>query len=329
MANVRITDLTELFSNALSAVDVVPIVDINNNETKKISLSNAIIEIAGGVDAFSANDFVTFTVLNSNLDVVSANVDAVEFRRDANTFYVYNEGSNVIVSANIEPNGNNIYSLGAQDAVFAQAFFGPDSVYIGTLELQQDDSSLRIVDENNNAVILNTSLGNVASNIESITAGVESVEQRRADNTFYQTNTHSVVMEANLVSNAQSNLGSSAERWNVAYADVLNLGSFEIQQTQTSNINITPVTIFSRDKNTFNSAKMIVNIEDLTYGQYQSSEILLVQDKNTVRITEYAIVHTSTNPIATFSADFVGDNAELSVSAYSADNIATVLQFIN
>lgn len=322
MANVKITQLTELFSNALSDADVVPIVDIDNDETKKISLSNAISEIAASVDNYSANDYITFTVLSSD-------IDAVESRRSANTFYVYNENSNVRISANLEPSSNNTYSIGAPDSVWAEAYFGPSSIYIGTVKIAQNDDGIRFTDENNVSVILDTALGNVAQTINTLSSNIDAVEARLESNVFYSTNTHSVVMSANLVSNAQSNIGSSTERWSNAYADTLNLGSFQIEQTQTSNVSVSGATIFSRNKNSFNSAKLIVNIEDLTYGQYQSSEILLVQDTSLVRLTEYAIVHTSTNPIAAFEAGFSGDNVELSIYGQSSDNIVTVLQFIN
>lgn len=325
MANVKITELSELFSNALSSVDVVPIVDIDNNETKKISLSNAIAEIASGVDAYSANDYITFTVLSSNLDTVSANVDAVESRRSANTFYAYNGGSNVIISANLEPSSNNVYSIGAPDSVWAEAYFGPSSVYIGTVKITQNDSGIKITDENDVSVTLDTALGNVAQTIDNLSSSIDELNS----GIFYESNTHSVTVGANIVSNAQSSLGSVTERWSNAYADTLNLGSFEIQQTQTPNVSVSGATIFSRNKNTFNSAKLIVNIEDLTYGQYQSSELLLVQDTSLVRITEYAIVHTSTNPIASFNVGFNGDEVELSIYGESSDNRVTVLQFIN
>lgn len=329
MANVKITELTELFSNALSSVDVVPIVDIDNNETKKISLSNAIIEIAGGVDAYSANDYITFTVLSSNLDTVSANVDSVEARRSANTFYLYNENSNVIISANLEPSANNVYSIGAPDKVWAEAYFGPSSIYIGTVKISQNDEGIKFTDENDVSVTLDTALGNVTQTLNTLSSNIDAVEARLESNVFYQSNTHSVIVSANIISNAQSSLGSVTERWSNAYADTLNLGSFEIEQTQTSNVSVSGATIFSRNKNSFNSAKLIVNIEDLTYGQYQSSELLLVQDTSLVRITEYAIVHTSTNPIASFDVGFNGDEVELSIYGESSDNIVTVLQFIN
>lgn len=326
MANVKITELTELASVDLVATDVVPIVDIDINETKKISLSNAILSISA--NGYSANDYITFSVLSDNINAVSANVDSVEARRIANTFYTY-DGATVTASANLYPAANGVYTLGAEDAVWAEAYFGPSSIFIGTIKLSQANGGLRITDENNVSVTLDTSLGNVTQDFDKVSSNVDAVEARRDANTFYETNTHSVSMSANLVSDAQSNLGSTTERWSNAYADTLNLGSFELEQTQTSNVSVGTAAIFSRNKNSFNSAKLIVNIEDLTYGQYQSSEILLVQDTVTVKITEYAIVHTSTHPIANFDADFDGDNVRLLISAQSSDNIVTVLQFVN
>ena len=74
MANVKITELTEIAATDVAAVDVVPIVDIDQDETKNVSISNVA----------SANDFVTFTRLDANINVVSSNVDAVETRRSAN-----------------------------------------------------------------------------------------------------------------------------------------------------------------------------------------------------------------------------------------------------
>jgi len=71
MANVKITDLTELAAVDLATNDVLPIVDINNDSTKKVTIAS----LTGLSDA---NDFVTYTQLNANINVVSGNVDAVE-----------------------------------------------------------------------------------------------------------------------------------------------------------------------------------------------------------------------------------------------------------
>ena len=75
-----------------------------------------------------------------------------------------------------------------------------------------------------------------------------------------------------------------------------------------SNVAIGESTISTWNKDNFNFAKLIVNTEDITYGQYQSSEVLLVHDGVDVKLTEYALVHTSTNPMVTFNA-FIESNS--------------------
>lgn len=243
MANVKITALTELFSNTLSNVDIVPIVDVSANETKQIKLEPAISSIA------HANDYITYIALSSDINSVS---------------------DNVTVAVN-----------------------------------------------------------NVDSFAENSNTAIAAAESRRDDNIFYSYNTHSVSTSANIVSNASSDLGSTTFPWNTTFTGVVNLGEFELEQTHTPNVSVGSTAIFSRNKNTFNCAKLIVNIKDLTYGQFQASEVLLIQDTSVVRLTEYAIVHTSTNPIATFEAAYNGDNVELYISAESSDNSVTVLQFMN
>ena len=67
MANVKITDLTALSASDVASVDVIPIVDINADQTKKITISDLTTATA------AANDFNTFTQLNANLNVLDAN----------------------------------------------------------------------------------------------------------------------------------------------------------------------------------------------------------------------------------------------------------------
>jgi len=85
MANVKITDLTELSAADSAAVDVFPIVDIDADATKKITIASLRTAVA------FANDFVTYTNITANLDIVQDNVaaavtesTAVEARRVAN-----------------------------------------------------------------------------------------------------------------------------------------------------------------------------------------------------------------------------------------------------
>ena len=78
MANVKITDLTAISAADVADTDVFVIVDVTADATKKISRTDLKTAIA------AANDFVTFTQLNANINVVSDNAAAVETRRVAN-----------------------------------------------------------------------------------------------------------------------------------------------------------------------------------------------------------------------------------------------------
>jgi len=85
MANVKITDLTELSAADSAAVDVFPIVDIDADATKKITIASLRTTVA------FANDFATYTTLYANINTVQNNVaagvtesTAIEARRVAN-----------------------------------------------------------------------------------------------------------------------------------------------------------------------------------------------------------------------------------------------------
>ena len=85
MANVKITELTELSAADSNDADVFPIVDIDADATKKITIASLRTTVA------AANDFVTFTRLNANVNIVQGNIaatvtesTAIEARRVAN-----------------------------------------------------------------------------------------------------------------------------------------------------------------------------------------------------------------------------------------------------
>ena len=77
MANVKITDLTAISAADVADTDVFVIVDVNADATKKITRTDLKTAIA------AANDFVTFTQLNANINVVQDNVAAAASLADA------------------------------------------------------------------------------------------------------------------------------------------------------------------------------------------------------------------------------------------------------
>ena len=78
MANVKITDLTAIAAADVASSDVFVLVDVNADATKKITTENLTTALA------AANDYVTYTQLNANLNTTTANVTAVETRRTNN-----------------------------------------------------------------------------------------------------------------------------------------------------------------------------------------------------------------------------------------------------
>jgi len=105
--------------------------------------------------------------------------------------------------------------------------------------------------------------------------------------------------------------------------------SFTMNSTTQSNVTTIETVVSSFNKDDFNFAKLIINVQDLTYGQYQSSEVLLVHDGTDVKLTEYAIVHSSTQPIVTFNANIATDNVEIKASAVSSNNTIKILRFLD
>ena len=80
---------------------MLPIVDINNDQIKTQ------LEVKGLQG--DTNDFITFTQLNSNINVVSGNVDAVE----ANVASIVDTGGHTITFANGIPSYDSTYDLGS------------------------------------------------------------------------------------------------------------------------------------------------------------------------------------------------------------------------
>ena len=144
MANVKITELTELSAANLADADVLPIVDVGADQTKKVT-------IASIQSLSNANDFVTFTQLNSNLNIVSSNTVAVETRRVANTTAFTNEDT--ALQARLTTNVN---------------------------ALTTEDTALQ--------ARLTTNVSALTTSINTLDANADAIETRRADNVFFTLN---------------------------------------------------------------------------------------------------------------------------------------------
>jgi len=83
--------------------------------------------------------------------------------------------------------------------------------------------------------------------------------------------------------------------------------------------------IASFDAANFTAAKLVIRAKDAT-GEVQASEVLLVHDGVTAQITEYAIVHTTANPIATYIANINAGTVRILSTAVAANTEYTVVE---
>ena len=137
MANVKITDLTELAAVDLATNDVLPIVDINNDSTKKVTIAS----LTGLSDA---NDFVTYTQLNANIDVVSGNVASTETRLNANLDIVQDNVAAISVTLGIRGDGgtNDDVTVGTEELVFLGDTGITTTVSSNTVTIDLDDTAV-------------------------------------------------------------------------------------------------------------------------------------------------------------------------------------------
>ena len=163
MANVKITDLTAISAGDLATTDVIPIVDINNDQTKKVQLDE-LRKFVG-----EANDFVTFTQLNSNINVVQSNVAATEARRIANVTVFTTEDTAL------------------QARIAANALVAASNDFVTFTRLQ---ANIDIVQDNVATVSVGTASDTetrLNANIDVVQDNVAAVESRRGSNVTIQT----------------------------------------------------------------------------------------------------------------------------------------------
>jgi len=177
MANVKITELTELAAVDVADNDVVPIVDVGGDTTKKVTAASLRTSLA------EANDFVTFTVLNSNLDIVSSNADSYYTQLNANIDVVWS-------------------NVGTSYATLALL----DSVQDNVASAESNVAALRV---------------EYLANVASTEANVNAVESRRVANTFFTYNTDSnvIITDANVEPSANNtySLGAPDLVWKDIY----------------------------------------------------------------------------------------------------------------
>jgi hypothetical protein len=212
MANVKITDLTAIAGVDLASNDVLPIVDINVDQTKKVSISDLQVGIS------DANDFVTYTRLQANIDLVQDNVASVDTTTASATETRLNANLDVVQS-----------NVTAQNSYITTNY---------TTLLLTDSVQDNVASAESNIIALTTNVNTVQSN-------VTAVETRRSDNTFFTYNTDSnVVINTANVEPSQNNLfslGAPDKVWKDVYIGpgTLQIGAVSISALGEEGISIT------------------------------------------------------------------------------------------
>jgi hypothetical protein len=214
MANVKITELTELAAIDVADNDVVPIVDVGGDTTKKItieSLKNA---------TAAANDFVTFTRLNANINVVQDNVaslttedTALQARLDTNVTAFTNEDTALQARLDTNVTAFTNEDTALQARIDANALVAASNDFItftqlnANINLVQDNvASISVDTAAGTEARLNANLNIVQNNVASIDANVISI---------VDTGGHTVTFSANVIPSADGvyDLGSATNKW--------------------------------------------------------------------------------------------------------------------
>ena len=206
MANVKITDLTELAAVDIATNDVLPIVDINTDTTKKVTISSLTTGVA------AANDFVTFTRLNANINLVQDNVagltstltirgdnasdDSVTLGSETLTF----KGDTGLTSTVAA----NVVTFDLDDTAVTAGLYGGVSGGVTNVAAVTIDATGRITNAANVSVV--TNLDTLQDNINVLDANADGIEARRVANVFF---TYNPTGAANVIINT-ANLEPSA-----------------------------------------------------------------------------------------------------------------------
>ena len=174
MANVKITDLTELAAADVAGTDVFPIVDLGADATKKVTIASLQTAVA------AANDFVTYTNITANLDIVQDNVaseaTAIEARRVANIAGAVS----TITTGNLDTNRALISDGSGKVAVSPVTSTEIGYVDGVTSAIQtQIDTKIATTDSASNDFITYTQLD---ANIDVVSANATAVEVKRVAN---------------------------------------------------------------------------------------------------------------------------------------------------
>jgi archaellum component FlaC len=158
MANVKITELVELAAVDIAVNDVLPIVDVSADATKKVT----IVSLRNYADA---NDYITYTTLNSSINNTQSNVNTVQSNIIA---YATQANINLDTKANVSA---TYFAALANDYATYTVLVGSianTNAYITT----NYSTLLQLNTVQDNVTSLTTSTNTIRANVDSVQSNV-------------------------------------------------------------------------------------------------------------------------------------------------------------
>ena len=196
MANVKITELVELAAVDIAGADVLPIVDISADATKKVT----IVSLRNYADA---NDYATYTTLNSSINNTQSNVNTVQSNILA---YATQANINLDTKANVSA---TYFAALANDYSTYTVLLGSianTNSYITT----NYSTLLQLNTVQSNVTSLTTSTNTIKANVDSVQSNV----------TALTTSTNTIKANVDAV---QSNVGTAVTNINTVQSNVTSL----------------------------------------------------------------------------------------------------------
>jgi hypothetical protein len=330
MATVKITQLEHI--SDLREDDVLVIDDVSIPRTHKLSISNLqnylgnVQSIASELNSYAQTANTLISNLSNDIDSTNSNLTAFALHANTNAAALASSIASITLELPINADsGNSTITIGEDSVLFTGSQGLQTQVDESTVTIRLANTSVEPGTYGNAFVIPQI----VVDNQGRITGISEnaidfSLTQQQIDNVVAQIGNLSL-LETSETANLVEAINSVNQK--NTFANVT-IGNLHIDTDVKTHINSTGDIVSSFDK-AYRFAKLIIHVEDITYGQYQSSEVLLIQDGSTVRLTEYAIVFTSTNPICTFEASSNTTSVSIFAKPQSSDNTITVIKLLS
>jgi hypothetical protein len=295
--------------------------------------------ITDGAGNLSFTSFSSSNLSNGSSNIQILNNGNISFSSAGNANIMIVTGTGVNIAGTLNATGNaNVGNLGTSGAVIASTL--TSNVATGTAPLTISSTTLV---SNLNADLLdgyNTATANTAN-----TVAVRDANGNISANFFIGNGSQLTSITTDRISNGNSNVSIPTANGNVnivavgnttvvvtdtganingvTYANgsvnINNVYSYFSNTASLSTVSQTTIDSFTSNTDGFGSVKYLIQAFDTVAGARQISEVLVTANTTTAVAKEYAIVFTSSNPIATFDVSKTANTVSLLATGVSAN----------